>query len=282
MTVDTLQSGWNNKGIVGYQLRFYSYALASASSVKLIPGDFKIIFDTVGVDTSKRFSRGTTNLNSIPVNFKIINTLSNTKVKFAFWERDRTGGNGVFSCNKAGTLADQIIFLTPFRTGSDSLMASWELVIVKNTTSTDTLMPGRGDTLSLYLIRPFLSNDIFEFTMVASSIDNALAKTELDRIRVVPNPYIVTNQWEPVNTYSNGRGERKLHFTHLPAVCTIRIFTINGQLVNTLNHNTPAEDGTEIWNMLSKDNLEISYGVYVYHVKAEGIGEKIGKFLVLK
>jgi hypothetical protein len=34
--------------------------------------------------------------------------------------------------------------------------------------------------------------------------------------------------------------------------------------------------------MLSKDNLEISYGIYVYHVKAEGIGEKIGKFLVLK
>jgi len=104
----------------------------------------------------------------------------------------------------------------------------------------------------------------------------------LDKIRVVPNPYVATNTWEPVNTYSTGRGARQLHFIHLPANCTIQIFTINGQLVNTLHHTSSIEDGTVIWNMLSKDNLEISYGIYVYHVKAEGIGEKIGKFLVLK
>ena len=113
-------------------------------------------------------------------------------------------------------------------------------------------------------------------------MDVQLAKSGLDKIRVVPNPYIVTNAWEPVNTYSSGRGERQLHFTHLPANCVIKIFTVNGQLVKTLYHNNPIDDGTEIWNMLSKDNLEISYGIYVYHVKADGIGEKIGKILVLK
>jgi hypothetical protein len=34
--------------------------------------------------------------------------------------------------------------------------------------------------------------------------------------------------------------------------------------------------------MLSKDNLDISYGIYIYHVDAPGIGEKIGKFVVIK
>jgi hypothetical protein len=33
---------------------------------------------------------------------------------------------------------------------------------------------------------------------------------------------------------------------------------------------------------LTKDNLAISYGVYIYHVEAPGIGEKIGKFAVIK
>jgi hypothetical protein len=73
-----------------------------------------------------------------------------------------------------------------------------------------------------------------------------------------------------------------LHFIHLPAKCTIRIFNIRGQLINTLENDAAINDGTYIWNMLSKDNLEISYGIYIYHVQAEGIGEKIGKFVVLK
>jgi hypothetical protein len=57
---------------------------------------------------------------------------------------------------------------------------------------------------------------------------------------------------------------------------------MRGQLINTLYHDSPIDDGTEIWNMLSKDNLEISYGVYIYHVNADELGAKIGKFFVLK
>jgi hypothetical protein len=162
------------------------------------------------------------------------------------------------------------------------LIVSWEVAFVTTRTETDSLNPVPGDTLTLNLERPFLSNDIFEFVTVASAIDKEQAKTDLDKIRVVPNPYIVTNQWEPRNTYSNGRGERQLHFIHLPTKCTIKIFNLRGQLVNTLYHDAPLEDGTEIWNMLSKDNLEISYGVYIYHISAADIGEKIGKFFVLK
>ena len=38
----------------------------------------------------------------------------------------------------------------------------------------------------------------------------------------------------------------------------------------------------ESWDLLSKDELEIGYGIYVYHVDAPGIGDKIGKFAVIK
>jgi hypothetical protein len=41
-------------------------------------------------------------------------------------------------------------------------------------------------------------------------------------------------------------------------------------------------DGTAEWDMLTKDNLSIAYGVYVYHVEAPSVGEKVGKFAVIK
>ena len=106
----------------------------------------------------------------------------------------------------------------------------------------------------------------------------------MDKIRVVPNPYVVSNSWEPLNPYANGRGPRELHFTHLPAECTIRIFNVRGQLVSKIEHNNSdnSADGTHVWNMLSKDEMEISYGIYIYHVDAGEIGQKIGKFAIIK
>ena len=98
----------------------------------------------------------------------------------------------------------------------------------------------------------------------------------------MPNPYVASAQWELKNPYNSGRGPRSLHFTHLPSKCTIRIFTVNGELVIELQHDSPFSDGTADWNMLSKDNLSISYGVYVFQVDAPGVGSKIGKFAVIK
>ena len=71
-------------------------------------------------------------------------------------------------------------------------------------------------------------------------------------------------------------------FIHLPKECTIRIYTIRGYLVDTITHNSTFDDGQVSWNMLNKNGQEIAYGVYVYHVEAPGVGEKIGKFAVIK
>jgi hypothetical protein len=165
-------------------------------------------------------------------------------------------------------------------------VAGWTVRFDISSVITDSLAKERqlrsGDTLMITLNCPFLSHDTLWFTTLAPSVNTELTKTDLEKIRVVPNPYVVANSWEPHNPYTNGRGERQLHFIHLPAKCTIRIFNIRGQLINTLENDAAINDGTYIWNMLSKDNLEISYGIYIYHVQAEGIGEKIGKFVVLK
>jgi hypothetical protein len=286
LMLDTLNSAWSKPGIAPFEMAPFSF---SRQPVDLISGDFEILFGEIGIGTSKPYFRGSTLLPAVPVNFMIINTRTNSEVDFAF--RDRGIEDGNFSFDPTRRQSDEIIFLTPDPQNPDTLIASWRVVYVITVNAVDTLAAGPGDVLTLNLSKPFLSNDTFKFTIVAASVDQDAAKEDLEKIRVVPNPYIITNNWEPQNPYANGRGEREIHFTHLPPKCTVRIFNVKGQLVNTLEHEgtgsvsqeqVPGYNGTLTWNMLSDDNLEISYGIYIYHIDAPGIGEKIGKFVVIK
>jgi hypothetical protein len=137
--------------------------------------------------------------------------------------------------------------------------------------------------LQIRTIKPFLSNDVFAFTTFGRLVDKGLAKSRMDMIKVVPNPYVVSNSWEPLNPYTSGRGPRELHFIHLPQKCTIRIFNVRGQLVKEVDFNSSeTTDGTFVWDMLTKDLLDISYGIYIYHIDAGELGEKTGKFAVIK
>jgi hypothetical protein len=278
LEIDTTASGWSRTGIPAYDCRPYQRILNRPVSVSP-SGNYEIIFGERGIDVSQPYLRGNAVLPSIPVNFTVINTITNKKVAFGFREMDTTrGGSGVFSFNLTRRQSDEIILLQL----DDTVAGWWVRCTISSPTQADSSLPQPGDVLTLNFSHPFLSNDTYEFTMVGAGVNTELAKTEMERIRVVPNPYIVANSWEPQNPYTTGRGERQLHFTHLPQRCTIRIFNVRGQLINTLEHDAPLDDGTEIWNMLSKDNLEIAYGIYIYHITAEGVGEKTGKFVVLK
>jgi hypothetical protein len=69
---------------------------------------------------------------------------------------------------------------------------------------------------------------------------------------------------------------------HLPSQCTIRIYTISGKFVDEIQHSSSMSDGQESWDLVSKDGMDIAFGVYVYQVDAPDVGQKIGKFAVIK
>ena len=242
--------------------------------------DFEIIFfDTLGVDSSVALPDERHFDEVFKVNFRIWNKTEEHYMKFAFRERDfvpdSSEGFFTFRTNpKRRNYTDEILILD-----EDSLI-HYEVKMV--THQVDTLQPIAGDTAFIGMNKPFLSNDVFEFTMHSPSIDPEDAKVDLDDIRVVPNPYIVSNSWEPPNTYANGRGPRELHFINLPNQCTIRIFNIRGQLIRTLEHDAGSASGTVIWDMKSEEGLDIAYGIYIYHVDAGEVGNKISKFAVIK
>jgi hypothetical protein len=123
--------------------------------------------------------------------------------------------------------------------------------------------------------------DRFRFTTAPAVVDPARVANELDLVKVVPNPYLISSLYEEEFGTRGTRREpiRQLKFNHLPPTCTIYIFTIDGDKVVTIEHN--ATGGTETWNMRAAGNREIAPGVYIYMVKTD-TAEKIGRFAVIK
>ena len=80
----------------------------------------------------------------------------------------------------------------------------------------------------------------------------------------------------------SGRGERRIDFRNLPKECTISIFAISGRRIKVIEHFGSNDQSIATWNLQSDDGLDVSYGVYIYHVDAPGIGEKIGRFAIIK
>ncbi len=162
-----------------------------------------------------------------------------------------------------------------------SNVARFRQVVTFQSASGGSTLPATGSTVRVSTNRPFAEGDLFRFTLRDGMTDPDMARGELDAIRVVPNPYVVAAEWEP-RTQISGRGGRLIQFTHLPATCTIKIYTIRGELVRTLEHDGLNGDGAAWWDLKSQDNQEVAYGIYLYHINAPGIGEKTGKFAIVK
>ncbi|MBN1995948.1 hypothetical protein JW935_00250, partial [candidate division KSB1 bacterium] len=271
LELDVVNSQWSRADILPYSFTPQVYRDSVAQDI--IVGNFRIEFGDVGLDTSIYYELEERRIcEAIPVNFSVTNLLTNKKVPFAFYEQDdRTNGDGFFSV-RAITRPDEIIFLkwqdsTYVKTWSFKLIASESLPPVEQ-------MPQNGDYIDLIFKKPISRGDTLFFTTPQTpEYDESLATSNLEKISVVPNPYIVTNEFEPVNYYDQGRGDRALHFVNLPVKCTIRIYTLSGQLVDVIEHSTDLYGrGEAVWDMMSKENMDIGFGVYVYHVDAGKLG----------
>ncbi|MCI0494153.1 hypothetical protein L0Z72_04030, partial [candidate division KSB1 bacterium] len=172
---------------------------------------------------------------------------------------------------------------------SDGKWAGTAFIIDFHTASDSSQLPKANDIYRVTYQRPFWVTDSLTFVVQTTEQVNLdeLNDTMKD-IKVVPNPYVATNEMESAvaNYYLNQR--RSIMFTHIPAEFTIKIFTVSGVLVDEIDDTDfkprhPADQGIVHWDLLSKEGLEIAAGMYIYHVKAKKSGaEKIGKFAVIK
>ena len=68
-------------------------------------------------------------------------------------------------------------------------------------------------------------------------------------------------------------------FINLPLKCTLKIFTVTGDLVKTIEHDNGTTE--ESWNQITQDNQLIFSGVYIFYVESD-VGNKVGKFVVVR
>ncbi len=144
------------------------------------------------------------------------------------------------------------------------------------------ILPTAGDVYVVRTSKPFQAGDQYTFTTLASKFDPAAGGggSLLDSIYVVPNPYVAFSELEMPGSTSTRRGEQRLQFRNLPPRCTIRIYTMVGELVDTIEKDDATNYAS--WRVLSYEGQRLAYGVYLYHVDAPGIGEKIGRFALIK
>ena len=98
---------------------------------------------------------------------------------------------------------------------------------------------------------------------------------------VVPNPYVAAASFEPQRFNVSGRGDRRMEFRAIPQGGVIRIYTVHGDLVQTLRQDGSV-NGYVPWDLRTKDNLDVAPGLYVFHVDAPSLGTYIGKFAIIK
>ncbi|MCL5029519.1 MAG: hypothetical protein M1480_10955 [Bacteroidetes bacterium] len=159
----------------------------------------------------------------------------------------------------------------------------WSFTLLMDTSiaSANQKPPQPGDVFKIVTTKPFRNGEYFQFTTKSAYFDKSKFMQDLNDVAVVPNPYAAAASWEPTSQQV-GRGERRVYFIHLPAKCTIRIYTISGNLVQTIYHNSNLTNGQEPWDLVSKDGMDIAFGVYIFQVDAGSLGQKIGRFAIIK
>jgi hypothetical protein len=111
---------------------------------------------------------------------------------------------------------------------------------------------------------------------------------------VYPNPYRTKAGWD-----GNGQRNRLIWFRNLPEQSTIRIYTLGGDLIDEIDHDSNSYQGGDIsrlpventvyaggehaWDLITKHDEPIATGMYVFTVENENNGDvQVGKFLVIK
>ena len=117
------------------------------------------------------------------------------------------------------------------------------------------------------------------------------------KLGVYPNPYYANAIWD-----GNSERLRKIYFYNLPFDCQITIYTLAGDVVKRLDHNS-ASNGQDIrwfdqyaagnnlqftggehaWDLVTDNDQAIATGLYLFTVKNNKNGNiKTGKFLIIK
>ncbi len=129
------------------------------------------------------------------------------------------------------------------------------------------------------------------YTNAQQAVPGTQPPSGVGEVAVVPNPYrgdIAYQNYDPPWEKPTGTREnwmeqdRRIQFINLPAACQIKIYTLAGDLVYTLDHNNPTR-GYEDWNLTSYVGQAVSSGIYLFTCEDKTNNQvQVGKFVIIK
>jgi hypothetical protein len=96
----------------------------------------------------------------------------------------------------------------------------------------------------------------------------------LDEVLVVPNPFVARAGF--VNPQDNDR----IQFTNVPSPATIRIYTMRGVLVHTIDHDDGS--GVALWDQVTSYGQFVESGVYIFHIETPEGRSTSGRFAIVR
>lgn len=111
----------------------------------------------------------------------------------------------------------------------------------------------------------FSTEDIFNDVTVENG------KEALDLANVVPNPYYA------FSAYESSPVDNRIKFTNLPTQCDISIYTLDGSLVRRIKKDDETTESD--WNLKNNAGVPIASGMYIIHIDAGELGEKVLKWM---
>jgi hypothetical protein len=139
--------------------------------------------------------------------------------------------------------------------------------------------PGASGDDEFLILANHISLSADEFTFVAPTAKTSssdLAKIDVEKINVFPNPYygFQYRETSPNNKY--------VTFNHLPDNATIRIFDLSGVLVKTINH-VSTKGQFDTWDLQNNNNYPVASGIYIVYIDMPDLGTtKILKLAVVQ
>ncbi len=118
---------------------------------------------------------------------------------------------------------------------------------------------------------------------------NSIAETKGLNVVVYPNPYRADADYRANGFEGLGQDNmpddrvRRIHFTNLPPQCTIRIFSIDGDLVREIDHDCIGDSPEcmhDEWDLITRNTQAAVSGIYYYSVESER-GNQIGKLVII-
>jgi len=119
-------------------------------------------------------------------------------------------------------------------------------------------------------------------------VEGDAVETALDNINVVPNPYYGYSAYE-ISQFAN-----TIKITNLPAKCNVTIYSLDGKFIRQYKRdeigvdviarnpsggiNTTQVSPALEWDLKNNKGIPIASGVYLIHIDADGLGERVIKW----